>query len=365
MTGGVPIAEGRVPGPVSQEPGTSTAKTATSPTAAGFELLMRERASPYDYLRTEILPQLAPPPYGDIEMERLSQDKPVYLFTEKATRVEVVGKLFERDSVPLEEAWSSAEKEYSNLGLLRNGYAMSSGDCYVVAALGTSRELCALLVTERAPGRVLDYYIAKAIRERKPGPLLEKLAALAGFFAKLHRNCETDCQVSPALPQSYLDKLLGSLDRGVLSDSDRCAVEEYARRWWGCERAFATDVEVLVHGDATPTNFLFHGQAVIGIDLERMKRADRCWDLGFMAAELKHHFMWRMGDAWAAEPFISHFLSEYARHFGGSRFFRSVTCKIPLYMALGLLRIARNAWLDGAYRQVLAREARSCLQYGL
>jgi len=365
MTGGVPIADRRFTRRVSQEAATSTGEAAASATAAWFELLMRERASPYEYLRTEILPQLAPPPFGDIEMERLSQDKPVYLFTEKATRVEVVGKLFERDSVPLEEAWSSAEKEYSNLGLLRNGYAMSSGDCYVVAALGKSKELCALLVTERAPGRLLDWYIAEAIRERKPGLLLEKLAALARFFAKLHRNGETDYQVSPALPQSYLDRLLGSLDRSILSDSERCAVDEYARRWWACESAFATDVEVLVHGDATPTNFFFDDQAVIGIDLERMKRADRCWDLGFMAAELKHHFMWRMGDAWAAEPFISHFLWEYARHYGGIRFFRTMTCKIPPYMALGLLRIARNAWLGGVYRQSLAREARSCLQYGL
>ena len=70
----------------------------------------------------------------------------------------------------------------------------------------------------------------------------------------------------------------------------------------------------MVHGDATPTNFYFDKENVIAIDFEKMKSADRCWDLGFIAAELKHYFMWRKHDGWAAEPFIRHFLWEYASH---------------------------------------------------
>ena len=96
-----------------------------------------------------------------------------------------------------------------------------------------------------------------------------------------------------------------------------------------------------------------------------MKWADWCWDLGFIAAELKHHFMWRAGNGQLAEPFIGHFLWEYAVDYGDSNFFHVITRKIPLYIALGLLRIARNLYLDKKYREHLILEAKRCLKYGL
>ena len=124
------------------------------------------------------------------------------------------------------------------------------------------------------------------------------------------------------------------------------------------------DTEVIIHGDATPTNFFFNVGEVIGIDLERMTQADRCWDLGFIAAELKHHFLWRTGDKWAGEPFIGHFLWEYTVALGDTRLFSVITGRLPLYMALGLLRIARNNWLSENYRKILIEEAGLCLEYG-
>lgn len=317
------------------------------------------------YLKKDIFPQLAPAPYGEIEALRINWERPVYLFFERAKNLTVVGKSFKHDFITLEEAWLGAEKEYLNLKLLRERFGMSRDPDKVVAPLGENKELSALLVTERAPGQTLDYYIAKAIYEQKSTELLEKLSHLARFFVKLHYSSETDRLVSPDLPRWYLNKLLDSLSEGPLSPSERNAIEKYSARWWNENSILSTDREVIVHGDATPTNFLFYNEEVIGIDLERMKWADRCWDLGFIAAELKHHFIWRMRDGWAAEPFISHFLWEYAVNFGGSQFFYKVTGKIPLYMALGLLRIARSLWLDEACRKNLIVEAKKCLEYGL
>jgi hypothetical protein len=95
-----------------------------------------------------------------------------------------------------------------------------------------------------------------------------------------------------------------------------------------------------------------------------MRYADRCWDLGFIAAELKHHFLWRTGNKWDSEPFIGHFLWEYASSSSDIRFFYIITDKLPLYMALGLLRIARNKWLNEEYRKTLVEEARLCLKSG-
>lgn len=317
-----------------------------------------------DYVKTAILPQLVPPPYGEIEIVQLSSRKPVYLFVERNHDIGVVGKLFRHGEVALEQAWLSASREYFNLKLLRNRFGMSSGSCCVVAPLGKRRELSALLVTERARGRELDRYIAKAIKDRSRDKLYEKLSDLATFFVKLHRSTEGKRQVSACLPRAYLTKLLDSLRNWPSNPIEGETVERYAARWWDKDEAFVNDTEVVVHGDATTTNFLFHHHEVTAIDLEKMKWADRCWDLGFIAAELKHHFMWRMGDGWAAEPFIGHFLWQYATGYRDEQFFHSLTNRTPLYMALGLLRIARNSWLDERHRKNLVIEAIRCLSFG-
>ena len=46
-----------------------------------------------------------------------------------------------------------------------------------------------------------------------------------------------------------------------------------------------------------------------------MKLADRVLDLGRVVGELQHYFLKHAGDRWLAEPFIGHFLWEYACHF--------------------------------------------------
>jgi thiamine kinase-like enzyme len=327
---------------------------------------IRDRVALCEYLKAEVFPRLAPPPYGEIGIERICYRKPVYLFLDTAQNIVVIGKFFTYGAVSSEGAWLSAEREYYNLKLLRGKFGMDSDSYQVANPLGKNKELYALLVTEKAPGKTLDYYVAKAIYEQQSQRLFNKLSYLARFLVKLHRNSGTDRQVSCELPRRYLSEVLGSLSRDILSSSERGAIEGYAARWWKEAGIFTEDREVIVHGDATPTNFLFQDKKVTGIDLERMKWADRCWDLGFVAAELKHHFAWRMGDGWAAEPFIGHFLWEYAVHYNGdTQFFYAITRKIALYMALGLLRIARNLWLDQPYRKYLIKEAKQCLKHGL
>ena len=124
------------------------------------------------------------------------------------------------------------------------------------------------------------------------------------------------------------------------------------------------DCQVFVHGDATPDNFLFgDGLAVISFDLERLKRADRVFDTGRVAAELMHFFLLMTGNKYAAEPFIGHFLWEYACHFPDrERTFEQTTRRVPFYMGTTLMRIARNPWLDWNYRLRLIHEAKQCLR---
>jgi len=121
---------------------------------------------------------------------------------------------------------------------------------------------------------------------------------------------------------------------------------------------------VIVHGDATPSNLLFgKGQEVIAIDLERMKWSDRVFDLGRLCGELAHFFLQSTGNRFAAEPFIGHFLWEYSGHFPNREdAFHSITRRLPFYMGITLLRIARNSWIDVDYRWRLIAEARKILR---
>jgi len=326
---------------------------------------MHIEASICEYLREEIFPQIAPPPYGEIEIISLGAQKPVCLFFEKKRNIMVVGKLFKWGVVPLEEAWFEADKEYSNLKLIHERLRVIGDGDNVVAPLGENRELSALLVVERAPGLTLDFFLARAIFEQQHDQLFQILSHLARFLVKLHETCKTERPLSTRFPRLYLSKLLASLGEGPLDPTSRASIEKYALQWWDAKTVFSSDKETIVHGDATPTNFLFEKGNVTAIDLENMSWADRCWDLGFIAAELKHHFMWRSGDGRAAEPFIGHFLWEYAIDYGDTNFFYVITRKIPLYIAIGLLRIARNLYLDTNYREHLILEAKQCLKYGL
>ena len=124
------------------------------------------------------------------------------------------------------------------------------------------------------------------------------------------------------------------------------------------------DCEVLVHGDATPSNFFFGDDMhVITFDLERVQRTDRVFDVGRLCAELQHFFMRTTGNKYSAEPFIGHFLWEYCCHFPDrEKSFEVISQRVPFYMGANLLRIARNGYLDHNYRQMLIREAGECLR---
>ncbi len=318
-----------------------------------------------DYLRQEVFPVLAPPPFGNIRTDRLPCQRPVLLFTEENTNITVVGKIFKDDSISLDQAWKRVEREYHHLKLLQNRFSMMDGLDRVVTPYGKNRDFSALLVMQLAPGHMLDHYISEAATEGRHDDLMKRLTYLARFFAKLHRNSQTGMPVSPWLAQQYFGKIMVSLARGPLASHEKVKMEEYAYLWWNGDSLLTGDNEVIVHGDATPTNFLFHHDEVVGIDVEKMCQADRCWDLGFMAAELKHHFMWRIGDSWAAEPFIGHFLERYSAACASDSLFDGISRRLPLYMALGLMRIARNTWLDAQHRTSLLREAKRCLKYGL
>ena len=96
-----------------------------------------------------------------------------------------------------------------------------------------------------------------------------------------------------------------------------------------------------------------------------MKRGDRMFDVGRVAGELQHAFMAATGDWRRAEPFIGHFLWEYSCHFPDrDSAFRSMSARMPFYMAMNLLRVARNDYLADGYAQQLVDQAKQLLRAG-
>lgn len=319
----------------------------------------------YGYLRQNIVPLLdADLNSPNFRVYRLLASNHVYLYEERHSHLRIIGKFF--GGVPhldTETALHHMEREYNNLCHLRS-IGFTSYPHYVVRPLGRNAHLNKVLVEEYCYGTPLAEFIVGAIRKGERDVLFQKLTSLAYFLATLHNRTARDRKVDFNKDCEYFDQLLRQLTRtGRLVHGEIREFNGFKNRWRE-KPCMWEDCQVLVHGDVTPANILF-GDApwVIVIDLERMKLADRVLDLGRVAGELQHYFLRHAGDRWLAEPFIGHFLWEYACHFPDRDVsFASITRRIPFYAGLTLLRIARNMWIDDDYSRLLLNEAKKILR---
>jgi aminoglycoside phosphotransferase (APT) family kinase protein len=243
-------------------------------------------------------------------------------------------------------------------------YGLTGYPHHVVRPLGRHYSMNALLVTEYCEGDLLSDVIRDVMRHGDRGRLYHKLTALAYFLSALHNRTAIGARVEFHHDCQYMDHLIGRLLEITAIGGDEARELYWLRDQWRNQPEMWEDQQVLVHGDATPDNFMFgHDLQVITFDLERAKRADRVFDTGRIAGELKHFFMRASGYPHAAEPFIGHFLWEYACHFPDRhKAFHSITRRIPFYMGMTLLRIARNSWVEAEYRRRLINEAKACLR---
>jgi len=321
----------------------------------------------HHYLQYEILPQVGlDNGRAKFRVFRMGGSNEVYLYEEKHSNVQVVGKFFAGNGnggFRIPEKYQRMEQEFHNLHLMR-GYGLVGYPHYVVRPLGYNGWLNSLLVEEYCGGQPLSDVITDAIHARQPDRLYSKLTALAYFLATFHNRTANGYGVNFHEDCAYLDRLVRKLSKKQFIHWDEVQEFSWLRDRWREQPRMWEDQQVLVHGDATPANFLFeHGLSVIGIDLERMKRADRVFDIGRITGELKHFFLQITGNKYAAEPFIGHFLWEYACHFPDrSSAFRSICGRLPFQMGLTLLRIARNSWISHDYRRRLIEEAKITLR---
>ncbi len=330
---------------------------------SGFYLGKLLRQDPlYDILFSQVCPELRRDPI--FHVDRMSSFK-VFKYTEERTGTTVIGKFFEPDE-PSQDKVLRIKGEYDNLQKIRT-YGFDRFPNYVVRPIGREQRIGLALLEEFVHGRDLDYFLKEAIYNGKESSLKQKLSRLAAFLHVLHERTNGGKEVELDPVSAYFQRIIRKLRRqGIVSDPEEKIYLKLMDRWLNLP-ALQKVRSVIVHGDATPTNFIFTGEYnAIAIDLERMKNADALFDIGMICGEIKHAFFWRAGNPYQAEPFIRHFFDSYSCLFtDAKKAFRNITRRNPFYMAMTELRIARNEYLDLSYRKRLAYEAFKCLKWGL
>jgi thiamine kinase-like enzyme len=315
----------------------------------------------YGILFSQVYPEVKNPHF---HVNRMSSHM-VYKYTEEKTKISIIGKFFKLHD-PKQERVLRIKGEYDNLRKIR-GYGFDTSPHYVVRPIDREDKIGLALTEDFIKGKDLDHYIKKAIYEGNGLSLRERLSSLASFLYALHTKTELKENVELDPVSGYYEKVLNKLNKqNVISDSERKIYLKLTDKW--LNRSLIQKAKnVIVHGDATPTNFIFTEQGdVVAIDLERMKDGDKAFDIGMVCGELKHAFMWRKKNPYEAEPFIKHFLKSYSNLFKHpKKAFKKITLRNPFYMAMTELRIARNDYLDWNYRKWLAYEAKECLKWGL
>lgn len=320
----------------------------------------------HGYLRYDVQPQINGS-QGRVSYRvfLLNGSNDVYLYEDRYSGAKVVGKFFHSPHRGGDAGRAAARltREYDNLRMMR-GYGLTGYPHHVARPLGRNYSLNALLVTEACEGELLGDVIHEVANNGDEGRLFHKLTALAYFLSAFHNRSANGAGVDFHQDCAYMDTLIKRLLEIHAVDWNEAQELYWLRDRWRSQPRMWEDQQVFVHGDATPENFMLGGGlSVVTFDLERLKRADRVFDTGRIAGELKHFFMRATGDRHAANPFIGHFLWEYSCHFPDRESaFRSVTGRTPFHMGVTLLRIARNGWVDHDYRRRLINEAKECLR---
>jgi aminoglycoside phosphotransferase (APT) family kinase protein len=251
--------------------------------------------------------------------------------------------------------------EFDNIRLVRK-LGLDQPPLRAVRPLAVEPELGCLLVEEYVSGEDLHSAVQQAAWHGERALLAGRLAQVAAFLARLHNVSASRRDCDPHEPVAYLDKVTRQLREGGVISADEGACLALIGRDWAESGDLRARGAVLVHGDATPTQFLFPaGDELVAVDFERLHYADRAADIGRLGGELKHLFAKYAGDPWASEPFIQGFYRDYCQAAPGAGDFGWLMQRARFHMACSELRIARNTWEEIGHRRWLAAEARQCL----
>jgi thiamine kinase-like enzyme len=295
---------------------------------------------------------------------RLAGTHEVYGYQEKHSHTRIVCKFYgPRFTSDPGLAALVAQQESDNLDILR-GYGLIGFPHHVVRPLGVRPDINSVLAVEYYSGETLTHAVSQATHHHDDAHLFWRLKALAYFLWVQHSRTVNGSNVDFDVECRYFDTVVNTLvEVGRIGHRDVDEFLSLLDLWRGRTRMWQ-DRQVWLHGDATPGNFLFGTEMRVGaIDLERMRRGDRVFDLGRVVGELQHAFMLTTGRKSKAEPFIRFFYQEYSSHFPDPGIaLKSITARGPFYMGLNLMRIARNEYISESYGERLIRQAKRLLR---
>jgi aminoglycoside phosphotransferase (APT) family kinase protein len=298
---------------------------------------------------------------SDLYAKRLGGSHQVYLIRDQRSHRKFILKSFYSPGLPPSVSDRRMNKEYRRL---KRFHSLGIDESWfeVVQPLGKS-DSGRFFVEEYVRGQTLGEFMKKAFADGDDKALYDQLTMFSGYLALLHKKTRRSSRVRTAYVRKELyehaeqSHMAGATDlpqlQKVMLLIDRACTYPMIRDVHRC----------LVHGDANPSNFLFHDGHMYVIDVERSGYRDPVYDTGMMAGELCHYAMLYTGNPYLADPFIGHMYWVYAGNFSDQYAkFIQVTRRNPLYMANSLLRISRNGSLDVEYRRRLAYHAVECLK---
>jgi thiamine kinase-like enzyme len=289
------------------------------------------------------------------EVARLS--KAAYVYKENKTNWKTVAKFYSVKSK------SGAEK-YAQREFIQTQDAQvatsSPGQFRAVRPLAVYQ---GTIFVEYVDGLTLEDVIA--VRRSRPGTLLPSLEKIARFFAQLHTNASRpnepihfDWEINDTW--EILDNLVkhGILEADPLVEN---GVKVLVERWAEAPRMRAY-TPVLIHGDATTSNFIFTWEdEMVAVDWERARPADPASDLGRLMAEVSHSISQHGGSPAEALPFVEHLVATYRQNLPQNWEVEALLKRARYFQAMSTLRIARNGWIPRLYRTGLVAQAMSLL----
>ncbi len=318
----------------------------------------------FGFFVADVLPRILDAPVSQPEFEVYALH-PAFLvarYHERSSKLDLVCKFYgnklpSNGSRPEPEYFLRLlEQEYSNmqqiweLGFDRPPYR-------IVQPLAINPAINFVLVEEFVAGPKLDAFFKVALDDPYSLMLEQRLDDLAGFLAHLHTRSSSDRPLRLEYATGYFGKLIDQLiDRHVLRDQEPQALQALRHTW--AQRASLTyGTQALLHGDATPVNFVFGAQhEVVAIDLERVHWGDPYRDVGCVMAEILHTL--RLGGQHdRGRALAQRFATTYQQRVQNAAPPQIAQQRLALWTGLTLLRICRNDWLDMLYRRELIQEA--------
>jgi len=297
----------------------------------------------------------------ELRVQKLGGSHDVYLVDDVHSHKKFILKSFQEHGKSTSKSVGYMKKEYKRL--IQAEHAVHQEDWVRVVKPYLKSDEGDFLAVRYMRGKSLGSYIRKTMEGGGGADLYEKLTLLAGFFGILHKRTEKHYHISPTSISDELKKHARQAGkRGAMTHEEQKQMERLIDR--SCSyHTIKNAKKSLVHGDANPSNFLYRGNRLQVIDMERSGYRDPVYDLGMMAGELCHFAMRYGHDPYKADPFIGHLYWTYAGNFRDQPgTFIRLTKRNPLYMANSLFRIARHEYFSKEYKRRLAYQAGECLK---